>query len=266
MILKDERLKKRILIVDSDDRQIRRIVNIIMKSIREMNQKVEIRAAHTISEADTLLKEGDIDILILDTIYRGCKRGEFSGIDWVRRLRVTKKYQFLPVIFIASIEKPKEYAYKELNCLGFLPRVFETAHFYKVLEKALEYATYRDEENYILLRKQGVIYPIQIKEIVYVEWEHPYFHVHQENGEILSFPYKRISEFYEEANADCLIRCNRSILVNKLHILDVDFQKQHIILKNKEEKLTIGRVYMDMVKKELIPKSGLVHIRSNYEK
>ena len=144
-------MKKQILIVDSEDRQLHRIEKVLQDAAEEIGVKIEIHTANTIAEADLFLQEYDIDTLILDTVYRGFKFGEYQGIKWVEELRKIDRYVLLPVIFIASVGEPREYAYTELNCLGFLPRVFDTDQLMKVLRKALYYTTYRDEENYVIL-------------------------------------------------------------------------------------------------------------------
>lgn len=244
-------MKKQILIVDSEDRQLHRIEKVLQDAAEEIGVKIEIHTANTIAEADLFLQEYDIDTLILDTVYRGFKFGEYQGIKWVEEIRKIDRYVLLPVIFIASVGEPREYAYTELNCLGFLPRVFDTDQLMKVLRKALYYTTYRDEENYVLPKKRGMLYPIKVKDIVYVEMADRLLHIYMLNEEMLEIPHQSMVDFAKEAESKSLVQCNKRMLVNKAYVSEVDLEKGHLLLmfKGEKQQLPIGKQYLEVVKK-----------------
>lgn len=242
-------MKKHILIVDSDDKQINRIEKVVRRTAIQGNKRFEIYAANTISDAVIWLEGMDIDLLILDTVYRGIKPGEYPGIELVKRLRLMSKYLFLPVIFVASVQEPEVYAYKELNCLGFLNRTFSAEKLSKIVSRALHYTTYRDWENYILPRKQGILYTIKVKYIIYVEMKERLLFIHQSRDGVLEIPHKTLKKLQEESRSKCLIRCNRSTLVNRLYVQEVNLLEQYIILKESGLKIPIGVRYRETVRK-----------------
>ncbi len=237
-------MRKQILIVDSDKRQIKRISIILRKAVRKWGGEAEVYIATTISEADCLIRQKTMDLLVVDTVYKDSLPGEYTGVEWVKKVRGMKKYVFLPVVFVASLMEPEKYAYMELNCLGFLPRAFDSAQLLRVFEKSMYYRTYRDEENYIFFRKKGVLYPVKVKDIVYVETINRILHVYQKNKQILKIPHKPMTDILLESKADCLMQCSKNMLVNKEYVIEVNLKEDYLRLDDEERNLSIGKKYV----------------------
>lgn len=240
-------MDKRVLIVDCGNKQTERIASLVLEAAAKEDKTIKLYTARNITEAERLLNDDDIDILILNAVYKKEMQEEYLGISWVEELRETDKYVLLPVIFITAAEEMREYAYKELNCLGFLPETFEEEELLRVLRKAFQYSTYRDEEKYILPRKNGMVYPIQVKNIVYVEVENRLLHIHLKDGIVIKIPHKTMQELYEEADSECLVQCNKSMLVNRAYVSEINILEQYLILKYNQEKIPIGYRYSDAV-------------------
>ena len=64
-------MRKQILIVDSDDRQIRRIAGVVKETAVQSGNRMEIYVANTLEEAGIIIEDIEIDVLILDSVYKG---------------------------------------------------------------------------------------------------------------------------------------------------------------------------------------------------
>lgn len=248
-------MNKNVLIVDCDDRQIQRIEKVVWIAAKEKNIIPKMFTANNVTDADEILQETDIDILILDTVYKGFKRGEYLGVEWVERFRETEKYMFLPVIFISSMEEPLNYAYMELKCIGFFPRKFETERLLKVLRRAMYYTTYRDDENYVVPRNYGVYYPIKVKEIVYAQVKDRLLYIHKQDGEVLEIMHMNLSQLYESSESICILQCNKSTLVNKNYVAKVDLKEKYLLLKENSTQIKIGKPYEEAIRRRFLMKN-----------
>lgn len=241
-------MKKQILIVDSDDRQINRILRVLQKAVKKWGGEAEVYKANSVSEADRLLEMADIDLLITDVVFKGFHFGEYPGIEWVAKIRSVEKYALLPIVFVASVPEPREYAYKQLNCLGFFTRAFVPEDLFSVLDRAMSYTTYRDEENKLLLRENGIYYPLHVKEIIYAETIERILYIHRINGEILQFTRKPLADLWKESHSDCLLQCNKSTLINRKFMELINEAEEYVMLTGEERKFPIGKKYMSALK------------------
>ena len=53
--------------------------------------------------------------------------------------------------------------------MGFLPRKFKGEELQPILEKAMHHSTLHEGDKSICVRAQGILYPFQIKDILYIE-------------------------------------------------------------------------------------------------
>lgn len=248
-------MRKQVLVVDSDDRQIQRIVSVLRETALQSGNGLDIYVANTLDDADEVIEETDIDVLILDTVYKGMDLKEYPGIKWAEKVREKSKYALLPIVFVSSMAQPREYAYQEINCLGFLLRQFKAEDLHKVLTKAMYHTTQRDRDKNVLVRAQGIIYPIQIKDILYVEVLHRVLYIYQTNGEVLEMPHKPLRDFQMEVDSKCLIQCSKSMLLNTLYVDKLDSKEGLVSLKQDDIRLLVGKKYLPMVQKALHRKS-----------
>lgn len=244
-------MRKQVLIVDSDDRQIQRIAGVLKETALQSGNGIDIFAANTLEEGGEIMEEADIDVLILDTVYKGMVLEEYPGIKWAQKMRERPKYMPLPIVFVSSVLEPREYAYQEINCLGFLPRKFQTEELRRVLTKAMYHLTVREGEKSVSVRAQGIIYPIRIKDILYVEVLQRVLYIYQTNGEVLEMPHKPLRDFQMEAGSQCLIQCNKSMLLNTLYVEKLDSKEGIVLLKQDDIQLLVGKKYLPTVQKAL---------------
>ena len=229
-------MDKAILLLESEENRQRRIVDIINDTL----EHVVIYKAKTLAEAYRILVERTMDIFIVNVVLECENATDTAGIRFVARIREIPKYTLAPVIIISSIADSSMYAYEELNCLGYLSKTFSTEKMKKLLCKASHFETSRNLEGTLFFRKNRVLYPIAIKDIVFMERANNITYIHLEDNTIMDIPYVTFKDIMYDADSSSLIMCNRSTIVNKNYVYAVDATNRFIVLKENRGMLDIG--------------------------
>ena len=149
-------MKKNVLIIEDNINQLR----MLRKLVLETSENAVVYAEANSADAYKVLMENTIDVFLVDIILDTTKPGDTSGIKLVEKIRNIPKYMFTPVLFITSLEDPKNYAYTDLNCLGYVEKPFSVEKVKKLLQKALNYTTEKEKDITICFRRDGILYPI----------------------------------------------------------------------------------------------------------
>lgn len=253
-------MKRNILIVDSNAEH----VNWVIKLTFEVTENVKIYTAYNIADAYKLLMEITIDVFILDIALDRKYPDDTSGIRLIEKIRQIPKYVLTPVIFITTEKDPAMYAYIELNCIGYITKPCSASEFKKIFEKAVSSRTKRDGDKVMAIRRDGSLYPLKLKEIIYTESFSHVLHIHLKDGSVLSAPYKTCSSFLQEADVDFLIQCSRGVLVNRNWVMGINMSENILYLRNNMGKLNIGRTYRKIVREEILYRSQ--YLRCSEEK
>ena len=230
-------MKKAILIIEDDAEQLDMLKQLVMA----VGANAEIYTADNVTSAYRILMEKTIDVFLADIILDTTKPGDTAGIRLVEKIR--KIPMFTPVIFITSLEDPAMYAYTDLNCMGYIEKPFAPEQVVKLVVKALNYTTEREKEISLTFRKDGILYPVKLKEIVYMESLNHIMYIHLLDGSVLEIPYKTCKQVMQETDTNCLMQCNRSTLVNKEYVLSIDAPNRFLTLKDDLGMLDIGITY-----------------------
>lgn len=229
-------MKKNVLIIEDNINQLR----MLRKLVLETSENAVVYAEANSADAYKVLMENTIDVFLVDIILDTTKPGDTSGIKLVEKIRNIPKYMFTPVLFITSLEDPKNYAYTDLNCLGYVEKPFSVEKVKKLLQKALNYTTEKEKDITICFRRDGILYPIHVKEIVYLESLNHIVNVHLSDGTLLEVPYMTCKQVLEEDSSDVLFQCSRNTVVNKEYVLNVDVTNRYITLKDGYGRLEVG--------------------------
>lgn len=232
-------MKKAVLIIEDDIGQ----ANKLKRLIEEIEISVEIHTARSAAEGYKLLLEKTIDVFVVDIILDTSKIGDTSGIRLVEKLRSIPKYMFTPVIFVTSLEDPSMYAYTDLNCIGYIEKPFNPGRIKNLIEKSLNFTTLREKEATLTFRKDGILYPVKVKDIVYMESFHHGMIIHFLNGSVLEVPYKTCKQVLDEADSECLLQCSRNTIINKDYVFAVDIPNKFVIFKDGFGMVDIGVTY-----------------------
>lgn len=236
------------MIIEDDAEQL----NMLKQLVMTVDANTEIFTADNITSAYRILMEKTIDVFLADIILDTDRPGDTAGIRLVEKIRKIPKYMFTPVIFITSLEDPAMYAYTDLNCMGYIEKPFAPEQIVKLVAKALNYTTEREKEVSMTFRKDGILYPVKLKEIVYMESLNHIMYIHLLDGSVLEIPYKTCKQVMQETDTNSLVQCSRSTLVNKEYVLSIDAPNRFLILKDDLGMLDIGITY----KKKILAEFG----------
>ena len=240
-------MKKTVLIIEDEIEQL----NVLKQLVRAAGENAEVFTATDVTHAYEILMEKSIDVFLVDIILDTTRPGDTAGVRLVERIRKIPKYMFTPVIFVTSLEDPTMYAYTDLNCMGYIEKPFEPERIIKLVEKALNYTTAREKEISITFRKDGILYPVRLKEIVYMESQNHVIHVHLRDGSELEIPYKTCKQILQETDEGSLLQCSRSTIVNREYVQGVDVPNRYLMLKEGFGMLDIGGRYKKKILVEL---------------
>lgn len=244
-------MKKNILIMDRDDAQIRRIAASVRVVAVQLGCRADIFGTSVLEEAGRIVGENDLDLLVTDVVLDEKEKEEYAGIAWTKQLRKCDRYAMLPIIFIASDEKPREYACREINCLGYLPRKFEESRLKRLLGKGMLNTTPREEERYVMIRTQGVIYPLRMKEILYAETINRILYIYRSDGTILQVAHKTLGNLQKELASRYMVQSSKSTLINSFCIDKVEHKDNSLVLLMGEVRLFVGKKYLEQIRQTI---------------
>ena len=199
-------MNKTVLIIEDNPIQAEMVKSLVLV----VDSTVVVYTANDIKTAYEILMEKTIDVFLVDIVLDLDKPGDMSGIRLVKKFRGIPKYMFTPVVFISSLEDSSGYVYKDLHCLGYIEKPFSPDSVKRIVEKALYYSTSREKDAMLYFRKDGIIYPVKVKDVVYMESVNHNVEIHMANGNLLAVPYKTCKALLDEADSNCLIQCSVS--------------------------------------------------------
>lgn len=239
-------MKKKILIVEDNPIQLEGLKCLVA----EVAPDAVIYTATDETGAYKILMEKTIDVFMTDIILNKDKSGDIAGIRLVEKIRTISQYMFTPVIFITSLEDSSGYAYKDLNCLGYIEKPFSPDEVKKMVKKAMNYSTIKEKDTTICFRKDGILFPIMVDDMVYIESHNRSINIYLQNGDVFEVPYFTCKQILEENDTDSLMQCSRNTIVNKKYIYNIDFINRYITLKNNMGKVEIGITYKKKISAE----------------
>ena len=241
-------MKKTVLIIEDDKDQLEMLAQLVLS----VDENAMIYRAQNEKTAYKILMEQTIDVFLVDIILDPGKPSDTSGVRLVEKVRKVTRYMFTPVIFVTSLEDPSMYCFTDLNCIGYIEKPFDPERIRKLLSRALNYSTLREKEVSLTFRRDGVLYPVDLKKIVYMESESHVLAVHLSNHTTLEIPYKTCKQILEEVDADCLVQCSRKTVVNRNFVSSVDIVNRYITFEDNLGRVEIGLTY----KKKMIAEFG----------
>ncbi len=204
--------------------------------IKKIHKFVVVFFVNNIEEGYNALMQRQIHLFIVDI-----KLGDVSGFRFIQELRSVKRYEFMPVILLSSIEDSKLYSYSQLGCFGYFEKPFDSKQLAKSINKALNFPVLTDRDRYIYFRKDGVLFSKCVNDIYFIEISRAGVMVYGEK-DILEVPYKSCSEILDELGSLSFIQCNRQVIVNSQYIEQIDYARRYIKLKNFSKLIDIGPV------------------------
>ena len=207
-------MKKSVLIIEDCPEQR----NMLRQLVLEVDERAAVYTAADVATAYKILMERTIDVFLVDIILDTTTPIDTSGIRLVERIRKIPKYMFTPVLFITSLEDTTGYAYKDLNCLGYIEKPFSPDVVLSLVKKALYFSTMKEKDATFCFRKEGILYPVKIRDITYMECVGRRINIHTSNGDVLAVPYITLKDILNEMDTDCMMQCSRNLEIGRAHV------------------------------------------------
>lgn len=233
-------MKVKCLIVDDEPLAVEVIKNHIAHiSILEI-----VATCNRASEAFSVLKTKEIDLLFLDIKMPG-----ITGIEFLKTLERPPK-----VILTTAY---REYAIEgyELNIVDYLLKPIPFDRFLKAVNKFINQAAelnkviVNDEkescDEFLFVKENKKVHKILLKDITYIESLKDYVKIHTPSKNIVT--KYALSKLEQSLSENDFIRIHRSFIVGVNHI--AGFTANCIEINNKE--LPIGRMYSKQVFEKL---------------
>lgn len=239
-------MRKNVLILEDNKTAIERL----QKIIGEIDKETRVWSATDSLEGYQLAMQYTMDVFMVDIVLDSRENGDVSGIEFAQKIRSIQKYAFTPIIFTTSLVDPKMYAFTDLHSFAYLEKPYSSQEVKKALLQALQYTTQREENKKLFFRRDGLLFAVNLAEVVYIE---NYFHKLkiQTVNEVLEMPYRSCKKLMEDIESEEFLQCNRNSIVNTRFIEAVDFSNRRIIMKSDYGRIEIGKVYVKDAKKQL---------------
>ena len=215
-------------------------------------EKPEARLGAFSSGDELLRSEEDFAIYFLDV--QGA-----DGLEVARELRARERGVAVSVIvFVTGYRDYMEEAF-DVHAFQYLVKPVDGKKFAEVLCAAWAEAeaARRREGRHILLKLDGVMRKVALRDILYLESRNKKVAIHTTEG---AHEIRRSMETMEAALGDGFYRCHRCYLVNLAQI--ADYGSRAIRLENGEQLLLAEKKYADFVKTYLryAKSGGVVHV------
>lgn len=211
-------MEKKVLILEDNSKN----AVLIKQLIHECNKDAKVYIEKDLDRAYALVMQNTIQLFVVDIVLDTSQPSDASGIRFVESVRNISKYKHTPVIFITGLQDPEIYAYRALHCYGYIEKPFAVDQVRKLLRDALDYHATDQKEYMLHLKKDGVLYLISCKDVVYAQSTGHQICFYLANGTEFTVHYKTCKQILDEAEYDEFIQCNRGTIVNRKYIKNVD--------------------------------------------
>lgn len=234
---------RRVLIIDGDERQRKKL----NKLISDTQKNVVIYEASNAKDAFVCAMDNTIDVFILDIVLNKKKRGDLSGIDFLKYIRNYNKYFFTPIIIVSGVEDPGNCILHTFHCFDYIEYPYDSKMVTGIISEALRYKTCEAEECTLYIKQNRITYPIRCEDIVYINAENRKKKIHMIDGRQYDILYYSMEDLLKKADYYKLIQCSRDSVVNLEYIKSIDYVSKYIVLTTNDI-LDIGVTYIKKIK------------------
>ena len=209
-------------------------------------EEIDVDSAATFVEAMELLEnKKTYNGFFVDINLDIENEDDKSGIEFARKIRENRKYEFTPIIMVTSIASLEMTSFREIHCYQYIVKPYDK----KTIEDVIRKIVMHDkvvEEKYIIVKKDGINYKLKCDAIQYVQAITRGVQI-KLSKEFVKVPYLTIKEFMKKVDEEDFIQCHRMYVVNKKHIVSFDVVNRMISLEDGNT-VEIGVTYKDKIK------------------
>lgn len=221
------RMRKNVLIIEDN----KACMDALAKITRECDSASAVFCADNVEKAYKIAMETRIDLFLVDIILEKTP-GDVSGMFFVNHIREVKRYQFIPIIFVTSLENYRMSAYDNLHCYRYIEKPFDIKQVKETILSALEFPSACENINrFFHYRKDGIVYTLDTNSLIYASYYYRNMQIYMEQ-ETVNVPYLTCKKMLKDLNDAYFMRCSRNTIVNKKYIDYVDQANRYIGMAN----------------------------------
>lgn len=219
-----------------------------MKAIVEeiCTSEFKIHTCTNLREAYEFVENHKVILFLVDIMLENEKTGKESGYEFVKFIREKEEYQFVPVIFITGMEEPRERAYKELHCYGYIQKPFSASTAQQLIKQCLLYPV-KEQPQKLRLKKDGIILLIEQSEVVYIRSVRGHMYLKLNDANIAEFAYIPLADMLREFTEEEMLQCEKGMAVNSRYIDFIDMKEKSIHLIKNLGRINISKTYLNSV-------------------
>lgn len=231
---------KKIVILE-DDETIR---NQLHDKVSSINSDIDIFATSSAKEAFKYLNDHEIGAFFLDIQVE-----DYSGLELAKKIRMEKKYQFTPIIFITAMLTRELEAFRQVHCYEYIIKPYTDEEIERVFRKILiDYMEdkQKDQIKKLALKFNGFTQLINMKDIIYVEYLSRKIIIITRD-DVIEYIHQPLKKFKESLEGEFFLQIHQSIIINIEFIESIELSAQRIKMNRVNNKLPIGRSYLKIV-------------------
>ena len=216
-----------------------------MKAIVEeiCTAEYKVYAYSNRQDACGFLKEHKVALFLVDIMLENEKSGKGSGYEFVKQIRKRKEYQFTPVIFITGMEEPREGAYKELHCYGYIQKPFSVFEVQQIIKQCLAFPI-KEASKKLRLKKEGIYLLIEQSEVVYIKATRGRMYLKMKDGSQMKFSYMPLADVLKDITEEEMLLCGKGEAVNKRYVDYVNTKEKTIYLTENLGTMKLSKSYI----------------------
>lgn len=218
-----------------------------MKAIVEeiCTPEFKIHACTNLQEAYEFMENHRVILFLVDIMLENEKTGKESGYEFVKIIREKVEYQFVPVIFITGMEEPRERAYKELHCYGYIQKPFSVSTVQQMIKQCLSYPA-KEQAQKLRLKKDGIILLINQSDVVYIQSARGHMYLKLNDTSMAEFAYMPLADVLKEFTEEEMLLCEKGMAVNRRYIDFIDVKEKKIHLIKNFGNINISKTYLNL--------------------
>lgn len=197
-------------------------------------------------EACDFMKAHKVSLFLVDIMLEDEKFGKDSGYEFVKQIREQKEYQFTPVIFVTGMEDPREGAYKELHCYGYIQKPFSVIEVQQMIKQCLSFPV-KETSQKLRLKKDGIFLLLEQSEVVFIKATRGHMYLKVKDGNQIEFSYMPLADVLKDITEEEMLLCGKGEAVNKRYVDYVDTKARKIYLTEKLGTIKLSKSYITSV-------------------
>lgn len=225
-------------------------LKVLTAIVENVSKEIEVVPVKSLDQALDVLQNTSepFRAFLLDINLQSSDKDDISGIEFARRVRAMRQYEFTPIVMVTSLEHMELQAYRELHCYQYIVKPYDKNEVQELIRKVLSH-TRVVEEPHIIVKSEGINYKVFCKNIEYIQAIPRGVSIIMKKEE-LTVRYTSIKQLLEKLPSNMFFQCHRMYVVNKQEIDYVDMVNGLINMKNGHT-VEIGVTYKTDVRKQI---------------